>query len=1115
MFLRSLAIRGFKSFADKTALEFAPGVSVIVGPNGSGKSNLVDAIAWVLGEQGPRALRGAQMADVIFAGSPGRPALGMAEVTLVIDNEAGLIPVPDSEIEVGRVVYRSGDSQYLVGGKAARLMDIQELLSDTGIGRALHTVVGQGQLEDVLIARPEERRAFIEEAAGIAKHRRRKERAQRKLLSLDQDLLRLQDVMAELKRRLRPLKQQAEAATRYEALQREAGEMAWRLAGARLRDLYAERDTGLPGWEEGQARRSEAEERLRSLDAEIGSLTDRLADAERSLSEAEGVEAETARVRVTAEAALRESVRAEGDVRARLAEEAGRAGRLFAIEEDTRSLEAQLAETRVALEEKEVALAEAERTFADADRGRRDAEEARRDARERASARRVELQTLRRSLEISRSEQERLTAALAEVRRREEEVQRERDDLEEEVERLDARSTPGADRLARLQREGDRLTAEAHELERGERGLDARRQAIDSRRAALAETPGRRFLQQRRGRAIGLLSELLRVDPGHEKAVAAALGPLSDAVVYADHADAVADASGAAGATLAVGDADHGPGFVLPGERTLLSVVRPDPRAAAAAAAALRHVYLAKDRDEALRKHRRRPGASFVTPDGVLVGPAVVRTAPTPSEEELNLRREEVAVERDRAKVGRELADKRRALTRLNAERASVEEALRRADALITAAADRMARMDGDLAALRRERDVLEHRLSGVEEHVGSATAAIGEAPEEEHDPALGELPPVPEPPIALRVEVESFRRDRGRLEESLAGRREEARRLQTHDPETVRAEAERATAARLEAEAALRGAEVRAAGATARREEAARAVSELRGGEAEANRAWREAAALLQQLRDRYEEQEQARRDVDRRIAEAERVLRDGHGKDPAEAVSGLDEEDAVVALQKRSDLVARRMTLLGRVNLVAAEEYRELQERHDFMHREIEDVKAARRDLQEVIREVDRKVVEIFDSAFKDVAAEFATLFTQLFPGGEGKIALTDPDDLLGTGVEIEARPGRKRVRRLSLLSGGERALTALGFLFAIFRARPSPFYLLDEVEAALDDINLHRFLELIRGFAETSQVILVTHQKRTMEAADVLYGVSMGKDGASRVIAQRVADAVPGRL
>jgi chromosome segregation protein len=1110
MFLRSLAIRGFKSFAEKTVLEFAPGTSVIVGPNGSGKSNLVDAIAWVLGEQGPRALRGSQMPDVIFAGSPARPALGLAEVTLVIDNEAGLIPVPDAEIEVGRVVYRSGESEYLIGGKAARLMDIQELLSDTGIGRALHTVVGQGQLEDVLVARPEDRRQFIEEAAGIAKHRRRKERAHRKLLSLDQDLLRLQDVMAELKRRLRPLKQQAEAAGRYEGLQSEAAGLAWRLAAARLRTLYGERDRGTPTWEEGRARRARAEERLATLDAEIASLAERLAEAERASTEAEAEESDAAGARLEAEVALREAVRTEGEARARLAEEAGRSGRLFGLEAG--DAERDLAQTVAALEEKEAALAAAERDYAHADRARRDAEETRRHVRELASARRAEVQTLRRSVEISRSEGDRLTGSLEDVRRREEDLSRERDALEGEVERLDAESTPAADRLRRLEREQERMSTEAQELERGERSLDARRHAIDARRKALTETPGRRFLARRRGRAVGLLSDLIRVDPGFDKAVAAALGPLADAVVYREHGAAVADAAEAGGATMAVADEDRGRGFVIPGERSLVSVVHPDPKAAPAVAAALRHVYLAKDRDDALSRHRRHPGASFVTTDGVLVGPAVVRTAPAPTEEELTLRREEVVVDRDLGKASRALAQKRHALARLHAERAGVEEALRRTDALITAAADRMARMDADLAALRREREVLEHRLAGVAEHVGSATAALGDPSEGEPGEELAELPPVPEPPMALRVEVEALRRDRGRLETLLSTRREELRRLREGDPDALRAEVDRATASREEAEEALRGAEARATAATRSRETAAAAVAGIRTAEAEANRSWREAAALLQRLRDDYEEQEQARRDIDRRIGEGERILREGHGKDPSEAVGELDEDDAVETIQRRSDLIARRMALLGRVNLVAADEYRQLQERHDFMQREIDDVKSARSDLQHVIRDVDAKVQEIFGAAFRDVAAEFEALFTQLFPGGEGRLTMTDPDDLLETGVEIEARPGRKRVKRLSLLSGGERALTALGFLFAIFRARPSPFYLLDEVEAALDDVNLHRFLELIEGFAATSQVILVTHQKRTMEAADVLYGVSMGRDGASRVVAQRISEAIP---
>jgi chromosome segregation protein len=1111
MFLRSLAIRGFKSFAEKTVLEFAPGVSVIVGPNGSGKSNLVDAIAWVLGEQGPRALRGGQMADVIFAGSPARSALGMAQVTLVIDNEAGLIPVPESEIEVGRLVYRSGESQYLIGGRECRLMDIQELLSDTGIGRTLHTVVGQGQLEDVLIARPEERRMFIEEAAGIDKHRRRKERAVRKMASMDHDLLRLQDVMAELKRRLRPLKQQAEAAGKHAALTEEAQGLAWRLAGARLRDLLAEREARRPIWEEGQARRKEAKDRLASLDREIEEVAERLALAEAGLADAETAEAEAVARRSEAESSLREAVRLEGETRARVAAESGRASRLDVLEEEIGRAAAQLEAVLTGLQQQKDELARAEQFFAESERARRESEERRRDARDQAAERLAEARSLRRSLELSQSERGHLVKALEELRRRETETQVERDALEEEVERLDASSAPGADRLARLRRQGERIGGEMAAAEDRERQLGARRQALEARRRAMTETPGRRFLRSRAGGAVGLLGTLIHVERGLERAVAAALGPLADAVVYADHAEAVSEAADAGGATLAVSEGTPG-GFVVPGERSLLSAVRADPRARAAVTVALRHVYLADDRDQALDKHRRHPGASFVTRDGILVGPAVVRTAPAPSEEEMRLGREEVAVRRDYARAGRDLADKRQALAKLNAERASVEEALRRTDALITMAADRMARIDADLAALRREREVLDHRLAGVEDHLGSAKAALGEHREEEAQERSEEsLPPTPEPPMGLRVEVEALRRERRRLEEVLAARRAEADRLHERDPYALAAEAERAAGAREEAEAALRDAAEAAAGAATRREATAREAAEARAADAGTNRAWREAAALLQGLRDQYEDEEQARRDVERRIEESERLLVEGHGKAPAEALAALLEDDTVAGLQKRSDLVARRLALLGRVNLVAGEEYRELQERHDFLRREIADVHSARRDLLHVVREVDRKVVEIFDTAFADVAAEFSALFHTLFPGGEGKLALTDPGDLLGTGIEIEARPGRKRVKRLSLLSGGERALTALGFLFAIFRARPSPFYLLDEVEAALDDINLHRFLELIRGFAGTSQVILVTHQKRTMEAADVLYGVSMGLDGASRVIAQRVADAV----
>src|SRR5438309_2712578 len=351
MFLRSLMLRGFKSFAEKTTLEFAPGISVIVGPNGSGKSNLVDAISWVLGEQGPRALRGGAMADVIFAGSPARPGLGLSEVRLVIDNSAGIIPVPLIEIEISRTIYRSGDSEYRIGGEVCRLLDIQELLSETGIGRALHTVVGQGNLEDVLTARPEERRQYIEEAAGISKHLRRKQRAERKLGGLEQDVLRLQDVLAELRRQLKPLKQQAEMAKRHEQLTSQADELAWKVAAARLKELMATRENRSAGWREGITRRQEAKERLEQLDADIERLTAARTEAAQELAEAQEAHRAAEREKLDADRALREALQRESEAKdRRVAADAG-SGRLAALRDEIGWAESSVRETQGTLAE--------------------------------------------------------------------------------------------------------------------------------------------------------------------------------------------------------------------------------------------------------------------------------------------------------------------------------------------------------------------------------------------------------------------------------------------------------------------------------------------------------------------------------------------------------------------------------------------------------------------------------------------------------------------------------------------------------------------------------------------------------------------------------------------
>jgi len=1113
MFLRSLTLRGFKSFAAKTTLEFTQGVSVIVGPNGSGKSNIVDAIAWVLGEQGPRSLRGAQMADVIFAGSPARPPLGLASVSMVIDNSAGLIPVPASEVEISRTVYRSGESEYRLGGRPCRLLDIQELLSDTGIGRALHTIIGQGQLDAVLAARPEERRQFVEEAAGIAKHRRRRERAERRLAGLEGDLLRIQDLLSELKRQLKPLKQQAELAERHEALTKEATELALRLSAARLRELYRDRERRRPAWERAEGGQAAARARLAELDGEIAALEEDRARAESSQREAEDIRTEAVRSKSEAEGRLRLAVRDEARARERLSAAANRSGRLFALEEELDRTEGALVDVRRAAEQRERELEEAERAFRRAEQARQDAEGERRRLSEEAAARKAEAEALGRTLSGHEAERSRLSAIQADLRGQLGAAQARSAELAAEVERLDALETPLSGEQAAIERERIELARRLAELDARGEGLRARRDALEARRAELSESPGAAFARRHGGRAIGLLRDLIEAPKDIRAALDAALGPFADAVVYSGEAEALADAAAGegAGVTLASAEGAESPPPSIPFERSLLDAVRPEPRVRLLAGRLLEETYLVRSLAEAAAKHRVHPGARFVTPEGTMVGPLFVRTSRGQDERMEQVRREAAAIDREMGAVHRELREGRARLAEISARAEVVGTELDGADRLITAAAEQMADLEKELATLRTEEQLVRERHASVEAAASGARDALGRAPLPVPEPPG--VPPFAEPPIQLRVEVEALRRERSRLEAGVARARREIEALDGEDPGELREAVRAAEQVRAAAEEDVRKAEEDLAGAVTAHGGATDTARAIQDRHAQASRAWRVEAAAVERLRQEHEEEDRERHDLDRRIADAERLLAEGHGADPSEAVEGLSEEETLGELQRRSDLVARRMGLVGRVNLLATGELESVQQRYDFVRRELEDVKGARTNLQGIIREVDERVAELFAAAFEDVAREFSALFRLMFPGGEGRLTLTDPADLLGSGIEVEARPGRGRVKRLSLLSGGERSLAALAFLFAIFRARPSPFYLMDEVEAALDDINLHRFLEVVRAFAQDSQVLLVTHQKRSMEMADVLYGVSMGGDGASTVISQRLLEVAVG--
>jgi chromosome segregation protein len=1177
VFLKSLTLRGFKSFADKTVLDFEPGITVIVGPNGSGKSNVVDAISWVLGEQGTKSLRSARMEDVIFAGTGSRTALGRAEVALTIDNSSGLLPIDFSEVTVARLLYRSGESEYSINGTPCRLLDVQELLSDSGIGRELHTIVGQNRLEDVLQARPEDRRSAIEEAAGIYKHRRRKEKALRKLAGMEQHLVRLSDLVGELRRQLKPLQQQAETA-------RKAAEVAAELREVRLvlrsRELLAvrERSVALEAEEDRfNARLAELEAAHQAAQAEESRLQ-AILDEQEPMAARAGETAhrlDTVRERLRGTMALAEE-RArhlaqpladedEGRSPADLEREAG------GVEAELAGVGAELTAAREAAEAAEAARGRARNALAAHDQAAADAERSRARTHQREVRLAAEIAGLERTIEQLQDESGRLDGQAGSLQERRDELAARLEELRAEAEAAEVRAAARGEALAsvrsRLDRHNDhtrRLRAEERRLEGERAAVEARRQTFEST-ARLAGGDALAALE-RAGRdgLVGPLARALSVEPGYEAAVAAALGGDADAIVVAS--------TGAAGeAAAALRDAGRGRAILLhpdgaapgpaggdgtaPGGEPLLARVTATGAAGEVARVLLDRVLLAGSLEEARELVARHPDRRAVTMAGELVAPGRVEGGAIPEASGLAARRAaEEAAEAERmaeeaaARTGAELEAAEAELERLEAEVAAATRAHREAETAAQAVGDRGEAAEREGRALDREAAALAAR--------GREVAASGERFEAELASARTALqalragdgggPAVPDPEareplaraadqaeqvaVAHRVAAaavgERHRILSGRLAD-LRGQAEAAveaakRRARMR---SARLEGARraADAARL-ASAALTRLERSLASAVEARDRLAGGLGSARSGMAAASAQRREAAAALEEHHAVTRESDSARVEARLKVEELSKRMVEEFAIDPDEALkeylpdeatrARLDQDDPrrqpTGELRRIATALDRRLALLGRVNPLALEEFKALEERYSFLSGQLQDLKESRRDLLKVVRAVDERVREVFGQAFADVAREFGRTFRLLFPGGEGRLVLTDPEDMLNTGVEVEARPPGKKVKRLQLLSGGERSLVALAFCFAVFRARPSPFYVLDEVEAALDDVNLHRFLDLLEDAREHAQLLVVSHQRRTMEAADALYGVSMQGSGVSKVISQRLREA-----
>ncbi|GID14353.1 chromosome segregation protein SMC [Actinocatenispora rupis] len=1184
MHLKSLTLKGFKSFATATTLKLEPGITCVVGPNGSGKSNVVDAIAWVLGEQGAKALRGGKMDDVIFAGTSGRAPLGRAEVTLTIDNTDGALPIEYTEVSITRRLFRSGDGEYEINGDRCRLLDIQELLSDSGIGREMHVIVGQGQLDAVLHAKPEDRRAFIEEAAGVLKHRKRKEKALRKLDAMQANLNRVQDLTGELRRQLKPLGKQAEIARRAAGIQADLRDARLRLLADDLATLrgslqqeVADEESVRGSRERTERDSAEAERRLTELEAELAADAPVLARAQETWYRLSALEE---RFRSTGQLAAERLRFLSAD------REDERPGRdPDALEREAERVREQENELRFALEEEKARLAETveyrqqvESDLQDAERELVAAVKAVADRREGLAKLTGQVNAVRSRSQAAQDEIARVSAALAEARARYETAAEE---LAEAQEQADGIESGDADLATRLQTaRQDRQDAEARvkELTDAERTAERDVARWKAREEALAmglrRKDGAGALLAAGDRVPGVLGSvaaLLAVEPGCEAAVAAALGQYADAVaVHAvDHAVAAVEllkADDAGRATLLVGstsDVPVGAGSLPGGARWAMDVVKSPAELRPALTAVLGRTVLVPDLAAARSLVADDPTLRAVTADGDVLGAdlAAGGSASAPSFIEVQAAVDEAKERRAEAEqrvetLGAQLDGARAEVaTRRDAAKA-VEQALREAEQRHNAASRRLAELGAAARSAQGEADRLEASRQKAEHARDADLAGLADLEERLR---LAEDTPVDEDP-------DSTRRDE--LAAAVGPSRQaemEARLAVRTAEERVRALSGRADGLARQA-AQERAARERAAARKARRERGAavaRAVSlaaqatlhrigeSLTAAAAErdavaAARVGREAelrevrgrakelAAELERLTDAMHRDEVARAEQRMRIEQLEGKAAEDFGIDldtllgeygpdqpvpPSAAELAAAEADGKPepapkpfdrpVQEKRAARGERELALLGKVNPLALEEFAALEERFKFLSEQLEDLKATRRDLLTVVKEVDDRILEVFRTAYEDTAREFETVFSVLFPGGEGRLSLTDPDDLLTTGIEVEARPPNKKVKRLSLLSGGERSLTAVALLCAIFRARPSPFYVMDEVEAALDDVNLGRLLDVMKLLQNESQLIVITHQKRTMEIADALYGVTM-RGGVTQVISQRLNDA-----
>ncbi len=1183
MHLKNLTLKGFKSFASATTLTFEPGVTCVVGPNGSGKSNVVDALSWVMGEQGAKSLRGGKMEDVIFSGTSGRAPLGRAEVALTIDNTDGALPIDYTEVTISRTLFRNGGSEYSINGQPCRLLDVQELLSDSGIGREMHVIVGQNRLTSVLEATPEDRRHIIEEAAGVLKHRKRKEKALRKLDAMEANLTRLQDLTNELRRQLKPLGRQAEVARRAVVIQSEVRDARLRL---RADDLVSLREALDAEVADETALRARQEE----VDGRIAALT-----AEQTAAE-ESAALDAPRVAATQETwfslnGLRERFHGLTQVAVERVrhlqpepeeEEHGRDPEQ--IDAEARSLRAEEFElgrlvesSREGLTHAETSRMAAESSAAAEEKRIAEVERAAADRREGLAKLTGQVNSAKSRMETRAAEIDRLARQISEARERGNAAQQEFTHIEVNVAGLDAGEVD-------LDREHERAEAELVEvdgdverLRTEEAAAERQRAALAARREALAiglerKDAGARLVRpdDRLPGVMGTLATLLHVEHGAQTPVAAALGDIADAVVVsgmdaAMQAVVLLKSEDAGRAAILVADAEESRPprpHVRDAGTPLVEMVRCDASLQPVVDHLLDRWMLVPNLREASALLRQHPGLSFVTSEGDVLAAGVVHggSSSTPSLLEAQAAYDETVSDLDEVtqrleRLRFELAGAKDRQTQAAARAEAALSRLHESDAQLAAVAEQLGQLgqvaraataeaerltaarqaaEEALEADRRQLEELQSRLTSAtetpdfdggadnREHLNAEASA---ARRHEVDARLA-LRTAEERVAAVGARAQQLEKaaEAERQARAAAIERRERRARELVVAQAI-LDATRIVSSRLDASVSVAGRE---------RSALERATKERDASLASLRTSLRELTAEADRLKDSVHRDEVARAEQRLRIEQLEEKVLEEYGVEPDVLIAEYGPQQLVpptppspgddipeeapepypfvrAEQEKRLKAADRDLALLGKVNPLALEEFSAMEERHRFLSEQLDDLKRTRDDLLDIVKEVDERVQQVFAEAYAEIEREFEGVFSRLFPGGEGRLILTDPSDMLNTGVDVEARPPGKKVKRLSLLSGGERSLTAVAFLVALFKARPSPFYVLDEVEAALDDVNLGRLIDIIEELKSNSQLIVITHQKRTMEIADALYGVSMRGDGVTQVIGQRLREAV----